>query len=175
MRHVVTKWRRLSLAGCKPRISPVICMLRSQDHVLIHWLLPSNCYSRHGPLARYAKFWVGHAPGMPGTLSLPLRVSDPDMHHGACETHVPWCMPGSLASGFLWSRWRVKRPWHSRRMRNRQFYESGKRSVPECVVLHLASHSEAWTKWSLFLWTIFSEPFLKKIFCLMIKILPYFS
>ena len=24
------------------------------------------------------------------------RVSDPDMHHGTCLTHVPWCMSGSL-------------------------------------------------------------------------------
>ena len=23
-------------------------------------------------------------------------VSDPGMHHGTCETHVPWCMSGSL-------------------------------------------------------------------------------
>ena len=23
-------------------------------------------------------------------------------HHGMCMTHVPWCMPGSLISGFLW-------------------------------------------------------------------------
>ena len=23
-------------------------------------------------------------------------VSDPDMHHSTCVTHVPWCMPGSL-------------------------------------------------------------------------------
>ena len=34
---------------------------------------------------------------MPGTFSLPPRVSDPDMHHG-----MPWCMPGSLTSSFLW-------------------------------------------------------------------------
>ena len=26
-------------------------------------------------------------------------VSDPDMHHGPCVTHVPWCMSGSLACG----------------------------------------------------------------------------
>ena len=32
------------------------------------------------------------------------RVSDPDMHHGTCVTHVPWCMPVSLTTGFLWSR-----------------------------------------------------------------------
>ena len=26
-------------------------------------------------------------------------VSDPDMHHGTCATHVPWCMSGSLTRG----------------------------------------------------------------------------
>ena len=30
-----------------------------------------------------------HAPGMPGTLSPSSQVSDPDMHHGTCFTHVP--------------------------------------------------------------------------------------
>ena len=49
-----------------------------------------------------------HAPGMPGTLSPSPQVSDPDMHHGTCVTHVPWCMPGSLTSGFLWNRRRGK-------------------------------------------------------------------
>ena len=44
-----------------------------------------------------------HAPGMPGTFSPPLRVSDPDMYHGTCVTHVPWCMPISPTSDFLWS------------------------------------------------------------------------
>ena len=39
-----------------------------------------------------------HAPGMPGTFSPPLHVSDPDMHHGTCVTHVPWCMPDALKS-----------------------------------------------------------------------------
>ena len=38
--------------------------------------------------------------------------------------HVPWCMPGSLASGFLWSWWREKRSWYSRR--NLKVYVSGK-------------------------------------------------
>ena len=45
-----------------------------------------------------------HASGMPGTFSTSPHVSDPDMHHGTCVTHVPWCMPGSLTSGFLWNR-----------------------------------------------------------------------
>ena len=43
----------------------------------------------NGPLARYVKLRVAHAPGMPGTFSPPPRVSDPDMHHGTCVKHVP--------------------------------------------------------------------------------------
>ena len=84
----------------------------------------------NGPLARYVNLRVAHAPGIPGipgTFSPPPRVSDPDMHHGTCVTHVPWCMSGSLTSGFLRSRWRGKRSRHSRR--NPQFYVSGKRPI----------------------------------------------
>ena len=60
--------------------------------------------SRYGPLARYVTLLVAHAPRMPGTFSPPPWVNDPDMHHGMCVTHEPWCMSGSLTSGFLWSR-----------------------------------------------------------------------
>ena len=67
---------------------------------------------------------------MPRKFSPPPRVSDPDMHHVTCVTHVPWCMPGSLTSGFLWSRWRGKYSRHSWRMRNPQFCVSGKRPMP---------------------------------------------
>ena len=49
-----------------------------------------------------------HAPGMPGTFSPSPQVGDPGMHHGTCVTHVPWCMPGSLTSSFLWNRRRAK-------------------------------------------------------------------
>ena len=55
----------------------------------------------HGSLARYVKVRIAHAPGMQGTFSPPPWVSDPDMHHGTCVTHVPWCKPESLISGFL--------------------------------------------------------------------------
>ena len=91
----------------------------------------------HGPLTRYAKLRVAHAPGMPGTFSPPPLVSDPDMHQGTCLTHVPWCMPGSLTSGSLWNRWRRKRSRHSQRMRNPQFCVSGKRPMEFCVLLSL--------------------------------------
>ena len=56
---------------------------------------------RYRPLTRYVNLRVAHAPGMPGTFSTRPRVSDPDMHHGTCVTHVPWCMPGWLTCGFL--------------------------------------------------------------------------
>ena len=44
-------------------------------------------------------------------------------------THVLWCMPGSLTSGFLWSRRPGKCSRHSRRMRNPHFYVTGKRPI----------------------------------------------
>ena len=59
----------------------------------------------------------------------PRRHGDPDMHQGMCVTHVPWCMPILLTSSFLWSQWREKSSRHSRRMRNPQFYVSGKRPM----------------------------------------------
>ena len=93
---------------------------------------------RHGPLARYVKSRVTHAPGVPGTFSPPPWVSDPDMHHGTCVTHVPWCMPGSLTIGFLWSRWWGKRSRHSRRMCNPQSYISDKRPI---MLMCRARHS----------------------------------
>ena len=93
----------------------------SQSWFTDHWT--------HGPFTRYVKLRITHAPGMPGTFSPPLLVSDPDMHHGTCVTHVPWSMTGSLTIGFLSSRWRGKRSRHSRRTRNAQFYVSGKRSM----------------------------------------------
>ena len=81
---------------------------------------------RHGLLAWYKNLRVTQAPGMPGTLSPPSRVNDPDMHYGTCVTHVTWCMPGSLTSGFLCSRWRGK---HSRCLR--KFHVSGKRAIDQ--------------------------------------------
>ena len=78
----------------------------------------------HGPLARHVTLQIAHAPVKPGTFSPPPRVSDHDMHHGTCVTHVPLCMAGSLTSGFLWSRWWEKRSQLYRRMRSPQFYVS---------------------------------------------------
>ena len=51
------------------------------------------------------------------------------MHHGTRVTHVPWCMPGSLTSCFLWSWFWGKRSRHSWHMRNPQYHVSGKRPM----------------------------------------------
>ena len=65
---------------------------------------------------------------MPGTFSPPLfknkpPVSDPGMHHGTCVTHA--VMFVAIAN----QQWRGKRSRNSRRMRNPQFYVSGKRPI----------------------------------------------
>ena len=53
-------------------------------------------------------------------------VSDPGMHHGTCVTH------GGVSNPWCWG----KRSRHSRRMRNPQFYVSGKRPVAlHCQVM----------------------------------------
>ena len=62
---------------------------------------PHTLTFRQGPLIRYAELEVAPVPGMLGTFSPPPWVSEPDMHHGTCVTHVPRCMPVSLTSGFL--------------------------------------------------------------------------
>ena len=59
----------------------------------------------HGPLARYAKLRVRMRRECRERFPPSPQVSDPDMHHGTCGTHVLWCMPGSLTIGFLWN-WR---------------------------------------------------------------------
>ena len=95
-------------------------------------------------LTRYIKLRFAHVPGMPGTFSPPPRVSDPDMHHGTCETHVTWCIPGSLTIGFLWNRRRGKLSRNSRHMRNPQFYVSGKRPMRKTTRYSSALRFGAW-------------------------------
>ena len=93
----------------------------------------SLSWASNGLFTRY-KMRAAHAPGMPGTFYPPPRVRYPDMHHGTCVTHVPWCMPGSLTSSFLWSRWRRKYSRHYRSMRNPQCYISGKKPMEFLLV-----------------------------------------
>ena len=139
---------------------------RKEKHIYHKWLLPSLMIATvsarilqlgffirrlNGASYQIRKIADAHAPGMPATLSPPPRVSDPDIHHSTCVTHVSWCMPGSLTSGFLWSLWQEKRSRHSRRMRNLQFYVFGKRPMVLYVKpkqrmrkLYQILHSQSW-------------------------------
>ena len=47
--------------------------------------------SKHGPLVRYVKLQVVYVAGMPRTFSPAPQVSNDDMHHGMCVTHLPQC------------------------------------------------------------------------------------
>ena len=85
-------------SGTKPSIEFVEKKRMVMSSTLSSMLTSGGC---HGPLTRYIKLQVAHAPGMPGTFSSPPRI---------CVTHVQWCMPGSLTSGFLWSRGRENVP-----------------------------------------------------------------
>ena len=82
-----------------------------------------------GPLARYVKLRVAHAPGMPGTFSPPLRVSDPDMHYGTCVMHAGianWRFPLKSDTGKKFPAF----PAHA------QFYVSGKRPMCNRLLEH---------------------------------------
>ena len=95
---------------------------------------------------RFVHYWLQWKP----------PVSDPGMHHGTCVTHVPWCMSGSLNP-----RWRGKRSRHSRRMRNPQFYVSGKRPMTSPAVLNSYDDVIKWKyfpRYWPFLWGIHRWP-----------------
>ena len=81
-----------------------------QCHLIITIQTPAAdpCNFTQWASCQIRKIAGAHAPGMPGTFSPSPRVSDPDIHHGTCVTHVPWCISGSLTSGFLWNRRRGK-------------------------------------------------------------------
>ena len=85
----------------------------------------------YGPLTRYVKLRVAHAPGMPGKFSPP-----PTSKETASKRfrHTPRHVREArtvLHVGIANLRWREKRSRDSQRMRNPQFYVSGKRPMVE--------------------------------------------
>ena len=85
----------------------------------------------HGPLTRYAKLRVAHAPGMPRTFSPPPTsketASERSRHASRHVRHARAVMPVGIAN----PRWQGKPSRHSRRMSNPPFYVSDKRSMAE--------------------------------------------
>ena len=75
---------------------------------------------------------------MPGTFSTPPRVNDSYIHYGTFMTHVSWCMPGSLTLKSVVGKTFPAFP----RIRNPQFYVSGKRLMVEDVRIEHVTYSE---------------------------------
>ena len=69
-------------------------------------------------------------------LQRKLLVSDPDMHHGTCVRHARAVMHVGITN----PRWLGKRSRHSRRMRNPQFYASGKRPMTVMVTYFIVKN-----------------------------------
>ena len=84
--------------------------------------------SLHGPLTRYVKLRVAHAPGMPGTFSPPPTSKEAASQRSRHASRHVRDARAEMHVGIANPRWRGKRSRHSRRMRNPQFYVSGRRS-----------------------------------------------
>ena len=81
----------------------------------------SRVHHSNGPLTRYAKLRLAHAPGMPATFPPPPWVSDPAASRHARDARAVMHAEIAYWRCFLWSRWRGKRSRHSRRMHYRNF------------------------------------------------------
>ena len=126
--HVVIVW----FSGVSCSLYPVAVFAQISMTVAkrILSLMKSN-----GPLTRYVKLRVVHAPGMPGTFFPPTRVSDQAMHHGTYVTHVMyagianWWFPLKSVAGKTFPAF----PAHAQPA----FYGSGKRPVAITKASHL--------------------------------------
>ena len=119
---------------------------RQATYYYLNQYLPRSIWPQ-GPLARYEKMWVVHAPVMPGTFSRPPSVAGktfpafPTHRRRWRTTGLRCCTVGRREHTGRETvyRWREKRSRHSRRMRNLQFYESGKRPMAPVAQLAYAA------------------------------------
>ena len=85
---------------------------------------------QRGPLTRYVKLRVVHAPGMPGTFSPPptsKETASKRSRHASRHVRVARAV---MHVGIANPRWRGKCSRYSWRMHNPQFCVSGKRPIP---------------------------------------------
>ena len=88
-------------------------------------------FSIHGPLARYVRSRVAHAPGIAGNVFLrQCRLAIPTcITARESRTCRDECRDRQLAVSFEVGWWRGKRFRYSRRIRNPLFYVSGNRPL----------------------------------------------
>ena len=90
----------------------------------------------HEPFTRYMKLRVAHAPGKPGIFSPPPTSKETTSQRSRHASRHVRRARTVVHVGIANPRWRGKRSRHSRRMRNPQFYASGKRPAHGFAVLH---------------------------------------
>ena len=79
-------------------------------------------YLLHGPLTRYVKLQVAHAPGMPGTFFPPPPISkETDSWRSRHASRHVRDARAVMHVGIAYLRWQGKRSRHSRRMHTRNF------------------------------------------------------
>ena len=83
----------------------------------------------YGPLARYVKLRVAHAPGMPGTFSPPPTSNETAIKRSRHASRHVRDARAVMHVGIANMRWWGKRSRHSRGMRNTQFCVSDKRPI----------------------------------------------
>ena len=136
-----------------------------------NWDLHLHCTCRitppfHGPLTRYVKLRVAHAPGMPGTFSLSPGSKETASSQ---SRHAPRHVRHALAVmhvGIANPRWRGKHFRHSRRRCNGQFYVSGKRPMQQgslCMWNPLSCMYKTWTNWQITCPMAYNNASLRKV------------
>ena len=95
-----------------------------------------------GPPTRYVRLWVAHAPGMPVTFSPPPTSKETASWLSRHASRHVRDARAVMRVGMAHSRWRGKPSRHSRRMRNPQFYVSGK--SPMVVSQYQDNNTSTW-------------------------------
>ena len=131
--------RQLSLHNLRKCMSVLLLIMRVRwNPRYLATSLAARITSRlYGPLARYVKLRIAHAPEMPGTFSLsPTSNEKTSKRSRHASRHVRDAR-AVMHVGIANPRWRGKRSQNSRCMRNPQFYVSGKRSMYVMILSHL--------------------------------------
>ena len=91
-----TWWEAMVHAICNEQPSFMLYVVGTQCSCYIGWEVRA-----HGPLARYVKLRVAHAPGMPGTFSRHRRLAIPAyIRARASRTYRDACRDRKLADYF---------------------------------------------------------------------------
>ena len=99
------------------------------------------------PFTRYSKMLVAHAPGMPGAFSPPPTSKESASYRSRRASRHVRHARAVMHSGIAYPRCQGKRSRHSRRMRSRQFYVSGKRPIGQPALAFVSDQECAISGW----------------------------